>query len=394
MKRRLLPWLVALLFLPACALAALEEGWWGACVHRERGYGVHVFTDPYRDNYEFRVRVLVQYDPLYNQQDRIAAYNLYVNGENRAQLGVRYDDMQVETSPRLEFFIDRFTTDVPAESVCLVPVFTQSGEVLAEGISLREDWFHIGDIPAYVHSEDSQAVSLLAAPDAQAACLATLYAGVRLQVLGPPTPEGYSIVYLPTIEGELRGYISSAHLVVGVDSVFDVNSTLCGGRMARPSALFGASGKPSPAAMLAAQDPVTVLGQSDSHLLVQTRLGVGLVAQDACTLLSPHDAPACAVLCPRAYVLEAQLQPLNDGRFALTVRLLYPERYTVNDDIGAFAVYVDGERRAELACTDPFNLFEGVFHLSRTDRTLLLVPVWEKPGELSEDSVLLPLYMP
>ncbi len=79
--------------------------------------------------------------------------------------------------------------------------------------------------------------------------------------------------------------------------------------------------------------------------------------------------------------------------YSLKLQIDYPERYTVNDDIEGFDVYVNGEKAGTADCVELYQLYCGELKLEEEENTILLVPVWPKGGAIEEDAVMLPTFI-
>ena len=112
-------WIVFLCCMAWTWQAAAE---FGVSLHNEHGYSLHAFTFSYQEGYVFRPRVIVQYDPCFSGENRICAFDLYVNGEVCTRLE-KWSNQAVPgyAEHRAEFRLDQYQSSEYVRELALVP---------------------------------------------------------------------------------------------------------------------------------------------------------------------------------------------------------------------------------------------------------------------------------
>ena len=368
----------------------------GVSLHSEYGYSLHAFTFSYQEGYAFRPRVIVQYDPCFSGENRICAFDLYVNGEVCARLE-KWSNQAVPgyAEHRAEFRLDRYQSSEYVRELALVPIWTEGTDTPQERILLQPEWSNsFGEISAYVQSEEANAAPLYDAPGSDHILL-TLFNGVKLTAIGPPMQDGWVAVYLKTAQDELYGYMEGEDLRFGDDAVYSVISQTQPVRISDGASLFTLHPPRSEVVTFNEPSYAVALGYGKDSVLVATESGLGLVDEACCTWEQTPGQMEFSLLDECGYVLHVEIQPGDQPMsYLLSLQLDYPEPYTVNDDIERFEMWINGEWAAAAVCISPCTLYCGEFKLPQTENALLLAPKWYKVEIYDGDVIPLPHFVP
>lgn len=276
--------MVWIVFLCCMAWTWQATAEFGVSLHSEYGYSLHAFTFSYQEGYAFRPRVIVQYDPCFSGENRICAFDLYVNGEVCARLE-KWSNQAVPgyAEHRAEFRLDRHQSSEYVRELALVPIWTEGTDTPQERILLQPEWSNsFGEISAYVQSEEANAAPLYDAPGSDHILL-TLFNGVKLTAIGPPMQDGWVAVYLKTAQDELYGYMEGEDLRFGDDAVYSVISQTQPVRISDGASLFTLHPPRSEVVTFNEPSYAVALGYGKDSVLVATESGLGLVDEACCT---------------------------------------------------------------------------------------------------------------
>ena len=368
----------------------------GVSLHSEYGYSLHAFTFSYQEGYVFRPRVIVQYDPCFSGENRICAFDLYVNGEVCTRLE-KWSNQAVPgyAEHRAEFRLDQYQSSEYVRELALVPIRTEGTDTSQERILLQPEWPNsFGEISAYVQSEEANAAPLYDEPGS-AHILLTLLNGVKFTAIGPPMQDGWVAVYLKTAQDELYGYMEGEDLRFGDDVVYSVISQTQPVRISDGASLFTLHPPRSEVVTFDEPSYAVALGYGKVSVLVATESGLGLVDEACCTWERMPGQMKFSLFDECGYVLHMEIQPGDQPMsYLLSLQLDYPEHYTVNDDIERFEMWINGEWAAEAVCVSPCTLYCGEFKLSQAENALLLAPKWYKVEIYDGDVIPLPHFVP
>ena len=386
-------WIVFLSCIAWTWQAAAE---FGVSWHSEQGYSLHAFTFTYQEGYVFRHRVIVQYDPSFSGENRICAFDLYVNGEVCARLE-KWSNQALpgHAEHRAEFRLDQYQSSEYVHELALVPIWAKGTDNQEERILLQPKWPNsFGETSAYVQSEEANAVPLYDAPGSDHILL-TLFNGVKLTAIGPPMQDGCVAVYLKMAQDELYGYMEGKNLRFGDDVVYSVISQTQPVCITDGAALFTLHPPQSDVVTFHEPSYAIALGYGEDSVFVSTASGLGLVDGASCTLEQTPGQMKYSQLDERGYVLHVEIQPGDQPMtYLLSLRLDYPAHYTVNDDIERFEMWINGEWAAAAVCIFPNTLYCGEFEVTQAENTLLLVPKWGKSELYDGEAIMLPTFMP
>ena len=306
---------------------------YGCTQYNNRGYSLAVRGSVAPHGIE--VKTLIQYTPCVVEANHIESVAVLINGEE--QFPLEQQPFFLNSAVRTQFtgYLS-YTKEI--ESVELQIVYRSSE---SERVSLTPNESPTLYVNAFVQTvpQDTKKAILYETPDEKGQKVYEVFCGTRLTVY-VSHPDGWMAVGFFTDETERYGYIRKEQISFLDENAYHFRSAI-------PPSLPKGAKMPSL--------------QADSVYQLYE-------------------------LSPRGYVLDCTISQIFEGEWEASLTITYPKAYTVNDDILAFVLYVNGEKKATLDPTDSLcERFYGRFSSPKSINSLVLLPVWGKGGELLED---------
>lgn len=413
-----------LLAMAGLATAAAEmPDAYRAATYFDRGYSVYGSAVASGEG-QYTVEVFLQFAPGFKASEHVMSYALYVDDQRQEPLTAA----EGETAEVPMHFVGQMAAASSPASIRIVPVFGSGNALEAEGLELvppQEGASKVGMVGVVSNPTPTDRLNLRSAPNADGESLRQYYNGVPVYILGE-LPDGWVAVSIGSEGGMARGYMKADFLATG-DAAEKVEAMMPSFEAVVASwTLYSYPEEGSVAVgTYGLGQPFEILGRSSAWWHIRMGDKTGFVRADVLATLPQTEeagqtpAPAPETEAPQqtqkpasgklrrftaerdmeqGYGVKAFLRETAAGQFEVQVNLQYPAEHQAADEIRAYVLYVNGERKAEVpsdwsmrTAIGPAQGFRTVLAIPEAIDAITLVPQREAGGESQAEAIGLTL---
>lgn len=336
------------------------------------------------------VRIHVQYKSCCSRtySEKVIVKGIAINSL-QYQLETVFIDERL-TGSRIEYnyrINDLFDEDIRSVKITIVEQLPAGEKEYT--LDLTNQDRQLKNISAIVRGEEGG--NVYATPSSAIHPIGKLFAGTKLTVYFT-TDDGWAAIGVGSRDSEAWGYMKVDELCIGETGVYTAISRIR--QLSCENSYYAYEDVECTQILceIQADNWLDILGYFGDVYFIKTGCQYGYVPTDIvnnCSLDLPYGHPFVYHTDVRHALLKLTLDLGSTYEYKVSADIEYTPKYTVNDHIESIAVYINGDDRYILSAANDYSVHAL---LEEQLTSLVLVPIWASGGELTEDSIVVPIF--